>query len=81
MFRAIGAAMAKRGKATSAAVAKTATSARSSGAMTRGMGFVKSHKKGIGVTAGLGATGVAVGRTRRSGLDKTRGRPTGMYNY
>ena len=64
-----------RAKATSAMPA----SARSSGA--KGLAFAKSHKKAIGI-GGLGAGGVvAASRTRRSGLDKTSGRPTGMYNY
>jgi hypothetical protein len=44
-------------------------------------GFAKAHSKKIG----MGAAGIAAGRSviggRRSGLDKTRGRPTGMYNY
>lgn len=59
--------------------AKGLASARSSGA--KGLAFAKSHKKAIGI-GGLGAGGVvAASRTRRSGLDKTSGRPTGMYNY
>jgi len=44
-------------------------------------GLTKAHSKKIG----MGAAGIAAGRSviggRRSGLDKTRGRPTGMYNY
>ncbi len=44
-------------------------------------GFAKAHSKKIG----MGAAGIAAGRSviggRRSGLDKTNGRPTGMYNY
>lgn len=44
-------------------------------------GFAKAHSKKIG----MGAGAVAIGRStiggRRSGLDKTPGRPTGMYNY
>lgn len=80
------------GKATAAAISTGTTSGRSSGAMA-GMGagiknaakdpmaFAKKHKVGIGVGTGAAMGGVAISRTRKSGLNKTPGRPTGMYKY
>ena len=44
-------------------------------------GFAKAHSKKIGMGAGAVAMGRATIGGRRSGLDKTPGRPTGMYNY
>jgi hypothetical protein len=52
-------------------------SGRSSGAMA----FAKRHKKPIMMGAGAIGVGRATIGGRRSGLDKTPGRPTGMYNY
>ncbi len=53
------------------------SSARSSGAMA----FAKRHKKPIMMGAGAIGVGRASIGGRRSGLDKTSGRPTGMYNH
>lgn len=72
-------AFAGMGKKLSAGVSKGVSSGRSSGA--KGMAFAKRHKVGVSVVGGGLVGGTALGRTRRSGLDKTRGRPTGMYNY
>ena len=52
-------------------------SARSSGATA----FAKRHKKPMMMGAGAIGVGRATIGGRRSGLDKTPGRPTGMYNY
>jgi hypothetical protein len=52
-------------------------SGRSSGAMA----FAKKHKKPMMMGAGAIGVGRATIGGRRSGLDKTPGRPTGMYNY
>jgi hypothetical protein len=52
-------------------------SGRSSGAMA----FTKKHKKKMMMGAGAIGVGRATIGGRRSGLDKTPGRPTGMYNY
>jgi hypothetical protein len=67
------------GKRISGGISKGVSSGRSSGA--KGMAFAKRHKVGVSVVGGGLVGGTALGRTRRSGLDKTRGRPTGMYNY
>lgn len=53
-------------------------SAYASGGM---MGLAKSAKKPAMVGTGLFAGAGVVSNRRRSGLDKTVGRPTGMYNY
>ena len=58
-------------------IASMPSSARSSGAMA----FAKTHKKKMMMGAGAVAMGRATIGGRRSGLDKTPGRPTGMYNY
>ena len=48
---------------------------------TSGMSFAARNKGKIGLGAGAGVAGMAASRTRRSGLNKTSGRPTGMYKY
>ena len=53
------------------------SSARSSGAKA----FAKTHRKKMMMGAGAVAMGRATIGGRRSGLDKTVGRPTGMYNH
>jgi hypothetical protein len=45
------------------------------------MAFAKKHKKKMMMGAGAIGVGRATIGGRRSGLDKTPGRPTGMYNY
>jgi hypothetical protein len=57
-------------------VAKNVSSMR-----TSGMSFAARNKGKIGLGAGAGVAGIAASRTRRSGLNKTSGRPTGMYKY
>jgi hypothetical protein len=63
-----------------------AASGKSSGVKN----FAKNNKmsqmvaRNPGKSAMLGGAalgGIALGRTRKSGLDKTPGRPTGMYGY
>jgi hypothetical protein len=58
-------------------IASMPSSARSSGARA----FVKTHRKKMMMGAGAVAMGRATIGGRRSGLDKTVGRPTGMYNH
>ena len=67
------------GKRLSGGISKGVSSGRSSG--SKGLAFAKRHKVGVSVVGGGLVGGTELGRTRRSGLDKTRGRPTGMYNY
>ena len=43
--------------------------------------FGAKHRGKIGMGLGAAGIGIAAGRTRRSGLNKTSGRPTGMYKY
>lgn len=76
-----------RGKGTSAATASARSSARSSGAaassrLSKVTNYVKANPKRSALMGGaaLGGYGMIRGR-RSSGLDKTRGRPTGMYGY
>jgi hypothetical protein len=75
--------MAKTGKKIAQKTSKTATSARSSGAMATaknsriGQAIVKNPKKAMAIGA-AGVAGVGVSRSRRSGLNKGK---TGMYNY
>jgi hypothetical protein len=64
-------------RAVASRVMSMPASARSSGAMA----FAKTHKKKMMMGAGAVAMGRATIGGRRSGLDKTPGRPTGMYNY
>jgi hypothetical protein len=59
---------------------------KSSGAMaTQKLKGIQSHvmkHKGRSALIGGAAIGaIGIGRSRRSGLDKTKGRPTGMYQY
>jgi hypothetical protein len=59
---------------------------KSSGAMaTQKLKGVQSHimkHKGRSALIGGAAIGaVGIGRSRRSGLDKTKSRPTGIYQY
>lgn len=75
------------GKRASSATAAARTTARSSGASATGrMGKVQNYvmnnkgKSAMMGAAGLGGIG-AVKNRRSSGLDKTRGRSTGMYKY
>lgn len=46
-----------------------------------GREFGAKHRGKFMVGAGLGIGGMALSRRRRSGLDKTPGRPTGIYKY
>lgn len=75
------------GKATSRAVRSMTSSGRSSGAaatkrLAGVQNYVKNNKgkSAIMGAAGLGGLG-AVRNRRSSGLDRTRGRSTGMYKY
>ena len=72
-------AFAGMGKRLSGGISKGVSSGRSSG--SKGLAFAKRHKVGVSVVGGGLVGGTALGRTRRYGLDKTRGKPTGMYNY
>lgn len=77
----------KKAKSAASRIAKGTSVGRSSGAaasgrLSRVQGYVmknkgKSAAMGIGGAMGVGA----VTRRRTSGLDKTRGRATGMYKY
>jgi hypothetical protein len=74
------------GRRASSATAATRTTARSSGAMSamknnRMAQMVARNPGKSAIAGGAVLGGVAMGRTRKSGLDKTRGRPTGMYGY
>lgn len=68
-------------KAVSGTVSAAKTSGRSSGSVANATAFMAKHKVGIGVGAGVGLGGAAMMRRRRSGLNRTPGRPTGMYKY
>jgi hypothetical protein len=79
--------LAGRGRSRSAATAGARTTGRSSGVMNsmRNSSMAKSVAKhpvrsGL-IGGGAAAMGMGLAKTRRSGLDKTKGRPTGMYNY
>lgn len=82
---AAGPVMGRMGRRLSQGVSKM-RSGGSSGAMSamrnNKMAQMVARNPGKSAIAG-GAVlgGVAMGRTRKSGLDKTRGRPTGMYGY
>lgn len=75
------------GRRASSATAAARTTARSSGARATGrMGkvqnYVMNNKGKSALMGAAGLTGVNAMRNRRSsGLDKTRGRSTGMYKY
>jgi hypothetical protein len=44
--------------------------------------YVKNNKAKSAMIGGGAAMGIGgISRTRRSGLDKNKGRPTGMYKY
>lgn len=84
MFSAIGRAM--KAKGTASAVARGKSSARSSGAsanrrMAGVQNYVKNNKGKSALMGGAAVGAVGIGRSRRSGLDKTTGRPTGIYEY
>lgn len=64
-------------RAASRIVAPISAGYRSSGVR----GAIGAGKKPLMVGGGLLAAGTVVGRRRQSGLDRTSGRPTGMYNY
>ena len=77
--------LANRGRSAARSVPKT-KAGMSSGAMSA----MKNNKmaqmvaRNPGKSAMIGGAalgGIALGRTRKSGLDKTPGRPTGMYGY
>jgi hypothetical protein len=72
-----------KGKTVSQNVSRMKSSARSSGAgaMASARTFAGKHKMGIGIGAGAAIGGSAIMKTRKSGLNKTPGRPTGMYKY
>jgi hypothetical protein len=56
--------------------------AAASGRLSKVQNYVKANKGKSALMGGGAAMGVgAVTRSRRSGLDKTRGRSTGMYKY
>jgi len=77
----------RKAKGVASRVAKGTTSGRSSGAAATGrlskvQNYVKANKGKSALMGGGAAVGIgAVTRSRRSGLDKTRGRSTGMYKY
>lgn len=86
MYKVNSAGEATKARGASKAVPKAGRAGFSSGAMASAKNnritrAVMNHPKRTAAVGGALLGGYALSKIRRSGLDKSRGRPTGMYNY